>query len=113
MASRPDLPEGHAAVLLLTPDQKAAAAASALESAGVPFTITRDPQAAARHRLIIIPFGEASLPLTRPMLERMRRFLGSGGILVVQAPSSKDPWAELTGLARSEASQQRRKIVFE
>lgn len=110
-AARPDGAPSQAAILLLARDQPAAAAAAALESAGVSFAVTRDAAAAVRHPLVLIPFSEAPVELTPERLKLFGEFVSRGGTLVVQAPLG-DPWAPLTGLARAAAGRERRRVVF-
>jgi hypothetical protein len=107
-----DAPVEAAAVLLLADDQWASAAAAALSSAGVPFTITTDADEALRHPLVVIPFAETEVPLTRARQALFEAFVKRGGTLVVQAPAG-DPWAPLTGLLHPDAGRRRRLVDFE
>ena len=109
--SRPEASRSEAAVLLLAPDQPSAAAAAALGSAGIPFTITRDLTAALRRPFVLIPFSETPVELTPALRARFDAFARAGGTLVMQAPVG-DPWALLTGLAHAAASRERRAIAF-
>lgn len=99
------------AVVLLAPDQDAFAAARVLRSAGVPFTVTRDLDAALRHRMVFVPGGEKAIHLTTEQRVSLRVFVNAGGTLIVQS-AGLPVWPELTGVAVSAPSRGRRLIDF-
>jgi len=107
----PDLMPEQVAVLLLRKSEQAFPAARVLEAAGLPFTVTRDAEAALRHRMVFVPLDDQPTRLPRSGREAFRQYVSSGGVLILQMPAA-DLWPELTGLARSQASRSRRGLVW-
>ncbi|MBI3553174.1 MAG: hypothetical protein HY077_11815 [Elusimicrobia bacterium] len=111
LQAHPDLMPEQVAVLLLRQEQEALPAARTLEPAGVPFTITGRIDVALKHRVVFIPSEERPVRLTDTTRGLFKRYVGAGGILVLQAPAGS-PWTWLTGVESSSAGRRRKKVSF-
>jgi hypothetical protein len=101
---------GEVVVFLARGDLRPLACARILETAGIPFSVTRSSAAALARRIVVVPSDDRPLRLDPALLEGLEGFVRGGGVLVLQAPV--DRLAPLTGIAAASPRRSRKRMTL-